>query len=537
MAQLLFTLRKWLIILAIVIGAGFILFRGIQYRLQLDVLPLGTSVAGIDISGLTIEEARSLLGEKYYAPLYLYHKEDHVELNPKDVGFELNMESMFNQLNQAISESSQWFLFGSYLTQRPLRTIDIPLQAGHDPDGLMAMIQSVSELLDQPAQGPQMLGASEKLQSGRKGYITDVDSSVVYIAEALYRIENRDVQLLVEEQSIPERNLEILADAIEGELQGFDGLGSIFIMDLSTGEEMAINADVALSGLSILKIAIFMEAFRAIDGPLNEYQEQLFLDSATRSSNFAANLLLHEVAGEDNTYLGADLLTESTARLGLVNTFMAVPYDANPPAYRRTTYVTPANSRSDISTEPDPTMQSTAEEIGTLLSMIYYCARGGGPLIAIYGDDITPEECQAIIDLMILNEEGNLIRFGVPDGTPVSHKHGWAQATHADAGIVFSPGADYVIVEYLNQSGDWLLAEESFPILREIARAAYNYFNVDEPYLSDAMADRGFIDTEDPFSESQDADESEPDIVGDDNAVEIEDGETGEPKFETDDDT
>jgi beta-lactamase class A len=308
-------------------------------------------------------------------------------------------------------------------------------------------------------------------------------------------------------------------------------------MDLSTGEEMAINADVALSGLSILKIAIFMEAFRTIDGPLNEYQEQLFLDAATRSSNFAANLLLHEVAGEDNTYLGADLLTESTTRLGLVNTFMAVPYDANPPAHRRTTYVTPANSRSDITTEPDPTMQSTAEEIGTLLSMIYYCAKGGGPLIAVYSDDITPDECQAIIDLMIFNEEGNLIRFGVPQGTPVSHKHGWAQATHADAGIVFSPGGDYVIVEYLNQSGDWLLAEESFPILREIARAAYNYFNVEEPYLSDAMADRGFINPEDPFSESQDAGESEPDIVGDDNGVEIEDGVSGAPKFETDDDT
>ncbi len=374
-------------------------------------------------------------------------------------------------------------------------------------------------------------------QTGREGYTTDVDSSVAAIAEALYRIEYRDVQLMVKEQPIPERNLDILADAIEGELQSFNGLGSIFIMDLSTGEEMAINADVALSGLSILKIAIFVEAYRAIDGPLNEYQEQLFLDAATRSSNFAANLLLHEVAGEDNTYLGADMLTESVDRLGLINTFMAVPYDASPPAHRRTTYVTPANSRSDIDTEPDPTMQSTAEEIGTLLSMIYYCARGGGTFVAIYGDNITAEECQSIIDLMILNEEGNLIRFGVPQGTPVSHKHGWAQATHADAGIVFSPGGDYVIVEYLNQTGDWLLAEESFPILREIARAAFNYFNVDEPYLSDAMADRGFIDLDEPFSESPGAGESEPDIDGDDNGVEIEDGVTGGPKFENEDDT
>ena len=260
--------------------------------------------------------------------------------------------------------------------------------------------------------------------------------------------------------------------------------------------------------MSILKIGIFVEAFRAIDGPLNDYQQQLFIDTATRSSNFGANLLLHEVAGENNTYKGADMLTEAMKTLGLENTFMAVPYDANPPAHRRTTYVTQANSRSDLSTDPDPTMQSTAEEIGTLLSMIYYCAQGGGTLISLYPDEITPEECQNIIDLMVLNEEGNLIRFGVPPGTTVSHKHGWARATHADAGIVFSPGGDFVIVEYLNQPGDWLLAEESFPILREIARAAYNYFNMDEPYLSDQLANRGLIDPENPFSEFREDEET-----------------------------
>jgi hypothetical protein len=278
-------------------------------------------------------------------------------------------------------------------------------------------------------------------------------------------------------------------------------------MDLASGEELSLNSDVAVSGLSILKIGIFVEAFRAIDGPLNEYQEQLFLDTATRSSNFGANLLLHEVAGEDNTYMGADILTESMKNLGLVNTFMAIPYDANPPAYRQTTYITTANSRTDVTTEPDQTMQSTAEEIGTLLSMIYYCAQGGGPLLAVYPEEITPDDCQYIMDLMVLNEEGNLIRFGVPEGTIVSHKHGWARATHADAGIVFSPGGDFVIVEFLNQPGDWLLADQSFPILREIARATYNYFNMDDPYLSDILAERGLIDLEDPFSEFQEGEE------------------------------
>ncbi len=90
---------------------------------------------------------------------------------------------------------------------------------------------------------------------------------------------------------------------------------------------------------------------------------------------------------------------------------------------------------------------------------------------------------------MVLNEEGNLIRFGVPDDVPVSHKHGWVQATHAHAGIVLSPGGDYVLVEYLHQNGDWLQSSVSFPILREISRAVYNYFNYDNPYLGDALAE------------------------------------------------
>jgi hypothetical protein len=134
--------------------------------------------------------------------------------------------------------------------------------------------------------------------------------------------------------------------------------------------------------------------------------------------------------------------------------------------------------------------------------MIYHCSKGGGALLAVYPEELTPAECQAIIDLMLLNEEGNLIRYGVPEGTPVSHKHGWAQATHGDAGIVYTPGGDFVIVEYLSQPGDWLLADISFPILREIARATYNYFNLDAPYLGNVNETRTVIDPNDPFSEN-----------------------------------
>ena len=497
------TLRKWLIIILLIAAAGFLLYEWVQFQQTRDLLPAGTVVANIEVGGMTIEQAGEKLTESYLSPVYLYHLDEHIELDPSAVGFKLDTERMLGQLEQKLASREAWLQFANYIAKRPLQPVIIPLSATHDRAGLQAMLQSVADFLDQPAEALQILAEGESLEESGTGYVTNLEASLPLAEEALYRLDHRVANLVVDAQEPPELSLELLSDSIEAKLQRFDGLGSIFIIDLQTGEEIGINADVAMSGLSILKIGIFVEAYRALDNSPDDYQQQLFLDTATRSSNYGANLLLHLVAGENNTYLGADMFTESMRRLGLINTYMAVPYDASPPAYRQTTYVTPANSRPDLPTQPDATMQSTAEEIGSLLAMIYYCSKGGGALLAVYPDEITPEECQSIIDLMVLNEEGNLIRFGVPDGIPVSHKHGWARATHADAGIVFSPGGDFVIVEYLDQPGDWLLADVSFPILRDIARATYNYFNMDNPYLVDVLSERAVFDPLDPFSEGR----------------------------------
>jgi beta-lactamase class A len=498
------TIRKTLLILLFLAVAGYLGYQGLLYRQARLLLPVGTTVAGLDVSGMTAEDAQAKVAAAYARPIYLSHRGQQVEIEPGSLGFTLGLDAMFDQLEDALAARDERLAFIGFVLARPLEPVTIPLQASHDRETVRLVVQSVSDFLDMPARPPQMLADEITARTGEAGFVTDVQASLPAVEEALYRVEGRSASLVVEDQEAPPLNLAALGDAIQGKLQGFDGLGSVWVMDLETGEEIGINADVAMSGLSILKIAIFVEAYRALDETPNPEQQQLFVDTAARSSNYGANLLLHVVAGEDNTYRGADVLTESMGRLGLVNTFMAVPYDATPPSTRQTTYVTPANSRTDVTSQPDPTMQSTAEEIGSLLSMIYYCSKGGGALLAVYPGEITPQECQAILDLMVLNEEGNLIRYGVPDGTPVSHKHGWALSTHADAGVVFTPGGDYVLVEYLYQPGDWLLAETSFPILREISRAAYNYFNADDPYVGDALVERrSSIDPDDPFSEAE----------------------------------
>ena len=475
----------WLLFLSFSLYVGYQLF---QYQKSRAYYPADMTIAGIDVAGMTREEAGERLQERYLSPVVVYHGEERIELNPRDVGFNLEVDAMLAEAQQRVAARNYWLGFFYHLIGWTWRPIEVPLQAGYDPALLREMLNVIAGFLDQPARSPQILSENAVFEQGAPGYATDIDASLPLVEQALYRPQERIVHLKIADQEAPELTFELLEGVIRSKLNSFDGMGSVFVMDLQSGEEININTDVALSGLSILKIAIFVEAYRHLELPLNDYERQLFHDTAVRSSNYSANLLLHVVAGEDNTYAGADILTQSMWRLGLENTFMAVPYDAIPPDYRRTTYTTPANSRVDLKSQPDPTRQTTAEEIGTLLAMIYHCAEnGGGTLMAVYPGAFTPEECQAIIDLMVLNEEGNLIRFGVPNDVPVSHKHGWIPDTHGDAGIVFSPGGDYVLVEYLHRPGGWLQADLSFPILREISRAVYNYFNFNDPYVGDAL--------------------------------------------------
>lgn len=504
-----------LLLLLFVGGFLFILYQLFQYQLSRRTFPADMTVANVDVTGLAPAEARELLRERYSSPVALYHGEERIELQPADVGFTVEVDSMLAAAEKAQAEQNYWLGFFYYLTGWTWRPIVIPLQAGYDPALLEEMLVTIAGFLDEPAQAPQILSDSGLFEPGHAGFVTDVEASMALVEAALYRPEDRVAHLAIVQEEAPGLSFELLENVIRGKLATFDGIGSVFIMDLQTGEEININADIALSGLSILKIPIFVEAYRHLELPLTEFEEQLFYETAVHSSNYSANLLLHIVAGEDNTYAGADVLTESMWELGLENTFMAVPYDAVPPDYRRTTYVTPANSDPELSTQPDPTRQTTAAEMGSLLAMVYHCAyNGGGTLMAVYPGQYTAEECQAILDLMVLNEEGNLIRFGVPDDVRVSHKHGWIPDTHGDAGIVFTDGGDYVIVEYLHYPGNWLQSDISFPILREISRAVYNYFNFDNPYLGDALREEERFEGEEEGSgEGEEIPEATPDAA------------------------
>ena len=477
-------LGQWILVSAMVVLVIFLLYKVYEYGAARSYLPAGLTVASVDVGGFTLDEAAQILTDRYItAPIVIYHLDNVVEISPTRAEFMLDLNMMLSDADYQRVQQDFWSGFWGYLLGQPVQVEMVPLHATHNRDALRRELNLIASTLDRPAQPPQPVPASLSFQYGASGTRTLVDASLSDVENALYRPFQREARLVVEPITPQRPDINLLARLITNHLDRFDGVASVFVMDLRTGEEVAINAGQPMSGMSVIKLPIVVESFRAIDLPLSLTQSRLISDTlVAQAGNESANELLRIIAGEDNQQRGAELVTESMRRLGLVNTFMAVPYDVQPRPGQ--TLQTPANSRADRATDPDPAMQTTAEEMGTLLSMLYYCAEDdGGALRAAYAGEITQAECQEIVDIMATNFIGSLLEEGVPAEVRVAHRHGWVGDTHGDAGIVFSPGGDYVIVLFTHKQG-WLEWEISAPLLADISRAAYNYFNFDNPYLS-----------------------------------------------------
>lgn len=289
-----------------------------------------------------------------------------------------------------------------------------------------------------------------------------------------------------EAQSAPD--LGYLVQALDRSLEPFEGgLASYYVADLRDGQVAVRNGDLAISGTSIVKIPILLETYRALDEPPSPAQMRLITETATLSGNYTANLLLELIVGRPDPFAGAQQVTESMRGLGLYNTFIAVPYDQEPDPRYFSTYSTPANQRTDISTSPDSSMQTTVSDMGRLLTMLYECSTGGGYLLEVFASDLTQVECRQIIDVMSENDIDAFIEEGVPVDVAVAHKHGWVGDTHADAAIVRLEARPYVLVIALHRPG-WLEWAESTVLIAGMSQSAYAHFSGDQAYSAEILA-------------------------------------------------
>jgi beta-lactamase class A len=479
----------FVIIILVILYTLFQLGGYFTYR---ELLPPGTTISGLDVGGLTPDEARGIVEQAYESPVVLHYADETIKLHPGRVEYRLREGTVWAELERWRNERSFLKGFGTYLLGEDPPPLHVEIEGRFNEAKLEQLLEDVAQEYDRGMLPTQAKPETLTFARGQPARWLDGEASLPRVAAALNSASHRTVTLTVDQGAgPPPTDISLLRQMIEWRVEDFNGIVGVFAKNMATGEELVIHGDVAYAGMSILKIPIMIETYRWLTREPDPETANLLHETMITSGNFTANLLLRQIGfhqvGDDSAAAGVDVLNASLERLGLVNTFMATPYDTEnlPRRYR-----TPANSRTDLTTYPDPYMQTTPLDAGLLLEMVYQLAQGGGTLMVAFPGVFTAEEGQAMIDLMAQNHEAILLEGGLPEQAKLAHKHGYVDDTHANTAIVLTPDDDLVLSVFIYYEEGWL-GELSFPIFADIATATYNYFNMDHQYLRPDLAVEG----------------------------------------------
>ncbi len=459
-------------------------------RVRAD-FPSGMRIAGVPVGGLDRQQAAERLLAAYTMPVELYYDESPIQMDPAMVDFQLQIEDMLAAADLQRTQGSFWLGFWDYLWGREPAHQDIPLRSSYSETRLVNYLESeIAQRYDQPPVAAQPQVGTVNFQPGKPGTALDTDGSVLLIENALRSLSQRTVHLplQVTDPARPAfQNLEVLLKQTI-DISGFDGLAGVYLLDLQTaqelhfayqsGEDLPVHPDVAYTASSIIKVPIMTSVYRRLGDNPDAETVKLMEDMITKSGNETADWLMDRIIDPERAPL---LVSEDMQELGLENTYLAGYFSFGSPLLAL--IQTPANQRVDINTDPDPYSQTTPEDIGMLLEDIYQCAQtGGGALAAAFPGEITQDQCQTMINLLVNNKLPSLLTGGIPEGTRIAHKHGWVSSngiinTIGDAGIIYTPGGNYVLVVFLHHPVQlvWDPADE---LIANLSRAVYNYYNI-----------------------------------------------------------
>ena len=484
---------------SLVFVAGAIILTMVELvsfsRLRGDYPP-GMTIAGVPVGGADPEEAVQRLLQVYNStPIEIQVGGAVIHMEPALAGFQIDTESMLAAADLQRTGSSFWVSFWDYLWNRQSGTTDVPLIATLSEDRLRLYLkEQIAPRYNQPAVAAQPIAGKLEFTKGQPGQELDIDRAVLLIGDALKSASNRTVSLTFRNSVAGHpllKNLEVLIknQVIDG--TPFDGVVGFYLQDLQTGEELhfgydknkdiPVEPDIPFTASSTIKIPIMLSVYKNLGPDLDKATQDLIVEMITKSENPASDALMRKI----DSSRGPLIVSEDMKAIGLDNTFLA-GYFCSPqdPCPQLQKFDTPANQRTDVETDPDSYNQTTTSDIGALMADLYECSEhGGGALLAAFPGKINQKVCQEIIAYLKRDKIGSLIEAGVPDGTQIAHKHGWITSpdgyikNFSDAGIIYSPGGNYVLVIYVYHPVQAVFQPVS-KMYAEISKVVYNYFNL-----------------------------------------------------------
>ena len=472
---------------------GVFAIQLVSYSRLQTRLPSNLRVAGIDVSGLEEAEAVSRWILAYAEPIVLFAGESPILLNPAEIGFRTNDAIMIAQAKQSNANSQGfWQGFLVHLTGREFNeAVDIPLNATYQETLLTNFLQNIAMRYNQSAGGARYNVDTLEVYSGADGLQLELQQAKQLVEQAIYRTDNRVVDLPFTSLATVDASINTLRDLIIDYLgqnefiyDGSTTVASVYILDLQTGEEVNLLGDVAFSAASTMKVPILIQYFRRLNFAPSQDEAWLMANSLLCSNNASSNLLA-QIIGDNDLFAGLRRINDTLQLIGTKNTYLTAPFDLGIAGQQLGSIGAPVTyPNPNHNTGADPYNRTSAEDMGYLYTMLYDCAEYGSGLASVDKEGFLQNECKQMIELMSANDLLRLLQGGIPEEVRISHKNGWIFDMVGDAGIVYSPnGRNYIIAVYLWEQTEFQDFERLWPLVEGISRATWNYFNPESPLI------------------------------------------------------
>ena len=487
-------------LLLLLASSAILVYELVAFSRREELLPSGITVAGIGVSGLSGRDAVSRWESSYAEPLILLYPDalggqpHPIRLHPDQIGWRISSDPMLaDALASGETDGGFWRRFLDFLLGNEfIVSREIPLIAAYQNNALDSFLQDLALRYDNTSGSPGYDLQTLTVYPGESGYALDIAAAKAAIDTALRSPNSRIVSLSVNmiNNELPSISTlrEMIVDYLDDVGFIFDGqrtIASIFILDLISGQELNILGDVAYSAASTIKLPIMIDFFRARTAAPSQDEAWLLANSLLCSNNASSNLLM-EIIGGGDIFAGIQSVTGALQRIGAVNSFITAPFYLGVEGQQLGSIEAPETTPNQTYvTGADAFNQTTAEDMGTLFNLLYDCAEFGSGLVTVFPDgQITQQECRQMLELTSANDLERLLQGGIPRGVRISHKNGWIFDTVGDAGVVYSPnGRHYVISVYLWEETEFQDYEKLWPLVEEISRAAWNFFNPENASL------------------------------------------------------
>jgi beta-lactamase class A len=436
----------------------------------------------IALGGLTPDAARAAIEQYATAlqqPFEVVVGERRVAIDPDDIALRIDRAALLAEVLAAPTATR------------------IAATPDYDAEALGALLDSLAEDVRVPTSS-LLITASDVISASfvvTGGARLDVSSAQQTIAERLASgMPLGEIELPLVPLTPAEMHPEpaALQQALETLAARWGDVAGVYVYDLAGEREIAaVHARTVFNAASTIKTAIMLNAYLSLTS-FDDEQDQAMKQMIEQSDNLAANDLMSwsiNWPGTEGAIQGANLMSDRLAALGLEHTYLYTAYESAD--YVRQNRITlragPEQAGDPPYTANGRYLRTTPYEMAQLYRMLDECARGTGVLLEQHGDMLDAARCREMLERLALNEDDTRMVAGLPPGTVAQHKSGWIDDMHADAGIVRSPGGDYVVAIYLFRPaapGTAVADRVMRETIAGFSRLVYSYFN---PTVVDAL--------------------------------------------------